>query len=452
MIKNYILTAFKIFQRRKFFTFASLFAISFTLVVLMVTVSLLENMFGPMPPESRANRILGVFKIQLRDNKGTRDYEGPPDIKIIDQYVRGMPGVEKVAVLDSGDSTKVVLQSGEKIKLRVKRTDAVFWEIMDFTFIEGHPYTEDDCKKNNFVAVINETIRNKIFGKRPALGKWIDIDSEKFRVVGVVKDVSSFRQIPFSEIWRPIVTQKQLAPPGYALLLAGSASDIPAIKAEFQSRLKERELPNPGVISFFNSENIHWKHITSRAETFFEMKTEGLRSGSLYSRLQGFFNMKGFAHISFNENPSDKPDIENYRPGSWVTILITTMFLFMLLPTINLANMNISRIMERGSEIGVRKAFGASSWILVGQFVTENVILTLVGGLLGFIFTLSVLHAITLSGWVPYGDFRINFRIFLYALSLTLCLGLISGVYPAWKMSRLHPVTALRGTMEGENR
>ena len=61
----------------------------------------------------------------------------------------------------------------------------------------------------------------------------------------------------------------------------------------------------------------------------------------------------------------------------------------MLLPTLNLVNINISRIMERASEIGVRKAFGASSRTLVGQFVVENIILTLVGGAFGLVLSAS---------------------------------------------------------------
>ena len=55
------------------------------------------------------------------------------------------------------------------------------------------------------------------------------------------------------------------------------------------------------------------------------------------------------------------------------------MLLFMLLPTLHLVNLNIGRIEERTSEIGVRKSFGASARTLVGQFVAENVLLTLVG-------------------------------------------------------------------------
>ena len=61
------------------------------------------------------------------------------------------------------------------------------------------------------------------------------------------------------------------------------------------------------------------------------------------------------------------------------------MVLFMLLPTVNLVNINLSRILDRSSEIGVRKAFGASSRTLVGQFVVENVVLTLIGAGIGLV-------------------------------------------------------------------
>jgi putative ABC transport system permease protein len=66
----------------------------------------------------------------------------------------------------------------------------------------------------------------------------------------------------------------------------------------------------------------------------------------------------------------------------------------MLLPTLNLVNVNITRIMERSSEIGVRKAFGASSRTLVYQFIVENLILTFLGGFIGMVLSRSgdVLH------------------------------------------------------------
>jgi putative ABC transport system permease protein len=120
--------------------------------------------------------------------------------------------------------------------------------------------------------------------------------------------------------------------------------------------------------------------------------------------------------------------------------------LFMLLPTLNLVNLSVSRILERASEIGVRKAFGASSQTLVQQFVVENVALTVVGGFLGFALSQLVLSALTASGFLAYAHFTLNGRIFMVGLALAVFFGVLSGAYPAWRMSRLHPVEALRGS------
>ena len=119
--------------------------------------------------------------------------------------------------------------------------------------------------------------------------------------------------------------------------------------------------------------------------------------------------------------------------------------LFMLLPAINLINLNISRILERSSEIGVRKAFGATSLDLVGQFLLENVVLTLTGGLIGLLASTWVLDIINRSGVIPHSHFHVNARVFVVAIALSILFGAISGVYPAWRMSRLDPVDALQG-------
>jgi putative ABC transport system permease protein len=138
-------------------------------------------------------------------------------------------------------------------------------------------------------------------------------------------------------------------------------------------------------------------------------------------------------------------DFKKDRRGQLISWLSLAALLFMLLPTVNLVNVNVSRILERASEIGIRKAFGASSWTLVGQFVIENVVLTLIGGAIGFLLSLAVLQGIVLSALIPYADFQVSYRVFGAGLAMALFFGLLSGVYPAWKMSRLHPVEALRG-------
>ena len=91
-----------------------------------------------------------------------------------------------------------------------------------------------------------------------------------------------------------------------------------------------------------------------------------------------------------------------------------------------------------------RTGFGASSRALVGQFVTENVILSLVGGAIGLLLSAVVMAVINHTEVIPDAQFHLNLRIFGYALLTAVFFGLLSGVYPAWRMSRLHPVDALR--------
>ena len=102
--------------------------------------------------------------------------------------------------------------------------------------------------------------------------------------------------------------------------------------------------------------------------------------------------------------------------------------------------------MEQAVELaGVRKAFGAPSRTLVLQFVTENVLLTFVGALVGLVLSALVLRAINASGVAGGLGLAMNLRIFAWGLLFALVFGVLSGVYPAWRMSRLHPVHALKG-------
>jgi putative ABC transport system permease protein len=121
------------------------------------------------------------------------------------------------------------------------------------------------------------------------------------------------------------------------------------------------------------------------------------------------------------------------------------MLVFMLLPALNLVNLNMGRIMERSAEIGVRKAFGATSLQLAGQLVVENVLLCLAGGLLGLACAQGVLWWLEASQLIPYLEVHINPTVFGCGMLLAFVFGLLSGAIPAWKMSRLDPVHALKG-------
>jgi putative ABC transport system permease protein len=129
------------------------------------------------------------------------------------------------------------------------------------------------------------------------------------------------------------------------------------------------------------------------------------------------------------------------------TIVLIFAFLFMLLPALNLVNINVSRIMERASEIGIRKAFGASAGTLTVQFVIENVILTIIGGGVALVLSSLVIAYLNRTGVgpIPNLSLTINWTVLGVALGLSLFFGLMSGVIPAFRMAKLPVAEALKG-------
>ena len=160
MLSSYLKIAFKVFLRRKIFTLISLFAVSATLVMLMVGVAIFDHIFGPSYPETRADRTLMVSMVKASHTDKNQNNTGPTSYGFLDRYVRTLQHVEKVAI--STHSLMALIQpvisfhEGAQVKSHLKRTDSVFWEIIEAEFLEGQPYSSDDVDRGSFVAVITK--------------------------------------------------------------------------------------------------------------------------------------------------------------------------------------------------------------------------------------------------------------------------------------------------------
>src|SRR6476661_5716564 len=159
MIRNYLKVALKVLGRRKFFTFISLFAISVTLLVLLVATALLDNVFATGAPEVHADRMLGVYRMTMKGPENTES--APVGYAFLDHYVRPMaklPSVERITITTFAESVVSYL-NGRKIQSSMRRTDGEFWRVLAFDFLEGEPFTTADDESGRRVAVISETTR-----------------------------------------------------------------------------------------------------------------------------------------------------------------------------------------------------------------------------------------------------------------------------------------------------
>lgn len=408
MLRHYLTLAVKVLLRRKVFTVINLFGIVATLTVFVLIAALFDHGLGPGAPETHRDRMLSVMRVNVFGQHMRMSASG--SYGLFDRYARDLPGAEYLSIFSNRISVDSFVD-GQKVSLVMKRTDADYWRVFDFAFVEGRPYGQRDVDAAEFAAVVTESARRDLLGPGEAVGRFVAVDGQRFQVVGVVTDVSEMRNLPYADIWVPLTTSK--TPPPRDGLLGGfqaavigeTPAALAGIRAEFDSRLARVERPAD----------------TDDVVAPFETAFEGLA--------RQFFA---------DEDASSKAP-------RLVALLVVAGLLLAFLPIVNLVNLNMSRILERSSEIGVRKAFGASSRALVAQFVVENVLLTLVGAVLAFLLSTVLLRAINDSGMIAHARLTMNIRVLAAGVAIALVFGVLSGVYPAWRMSRLHPVNALKG-------
>lgn len=409
MLKNYLKTAWAVLMRRKFFTFISLFGISLTLTILIVFTAFFDRVSSPGYPDMKRDRSLYINWIVQKNPKQAGMMKGPGSFYYMNHYVGSMKSPEKVAISSIFRATNTYVKN-KKLVINIKYTNDAWWEVLEYQFLEGKPYTAQQISNGDRVAVISEEIRDQYFGDGElAVGKYIDADNIRYRVAGVIKSVSVTSPFIYADMYLPYTVSKgdfrakSLSGEYTAIVLAKSRRDFPRIQEEYRQ-----------VVSKIPPQNKDFTDIKSYADPYLE----------------------SFTRV-FSKD-------ENSGLGFFMTVLSLVVFFLMLLPAINLVNVNVSRIMERSSEIGVRKAFGASSSVLALQFVVENVILTLLGGVLSVILSQLILSAINSSDLIPNTLLSINYRVLLYGFGACIFFGLLSGVYPAWRMSRLEVVDALK--------
>jgi putative ABC transport system permease protein len=406
MLKNYFKIAIAVLKRRKFFTFISLFGISFTLTILMVLAAFVDKVINDNYPDKKRDRLLYINSIEQRGEHAMNG--GSLSFYFLNHFAGSLKTPVKVAISSGASSTNTYVNN-KKITLYYKYTNADFWDVLDFDFLEGKPLSREQIKNGEHLAVISEHIKKEYFGDLPSvIGKYIEADNVQYKVCGVIKSVTMTDYMLYSDIYLPYTVSKSDYTNtdyggGYlGILMAASKAEVPKMREEYEEMVKRLPMPSK-----------EYNKIYSHADPFI---TAYVRTG--------------------NEEKSG------------VVIALTAIAVFvlliMLLPTLNLVNINITRIMERSSEIGVRKAFGASSRTLVYQFIVENLILTLLGGLIGILLSLIVLRIINSANLIPNLVLSLNMTVLFIALLTSLVFGLLSGVYPAWRMSRLNVVTALK--------
>ena len=442
MIVNYLKLAIKILWRKKFFTFISLFGISFTLMILTLLIAFLDNQMGANVPLSNKDRMVLLHKACMRKDQEVTYYDidtsvvdgvqvfdtvdvdvqsnssisnSTPSYYLLNTYFRDIDQTEKHAIFSDGMSFDTYVK-GKKLNLQALFCEADYWQIFDFKFLEGGPFQHSAVEDQQPVIVINETTRDEYFGYGvEALGKEMVVNKSHFKVIGVVAKVSNSNRIVSSDVFFPITHAPESAfimndfLGGFNMVyLLNNSNSVQTVKDQIDLIAENMDMPNP--------------------EEFDKLQITTSTISERQAQMMIYYE-------------------ESEKSYSYLTmVLLVVISFFILVPTLNLINVNVTRIMERSSEIGVRKAFGANVKDLLLQFIFENIIITLIGGVIGFILSIAAIQLLNDSEILPRTVLNFNLSVFFYGLLVTLVFGIISGITPAYKMSRLSIINALKNS------
>ena len=317
----------------------------------------------------------------------------------------GADDLEAVRTLQEIEqATPVIVQSTEVSTARLA-TQALVWgiepsarEIVSLKVLHGRMVNQQDIRSYSNVCLVDESFAKNAYGRNNIIGKKIQISCngtlEEFEVIGIIKTGSGLLQnfmgnyIP-TFIYVPYTTfQRSLGRESFVKVKEGS------------------DLEEAG------------KQIVASLEQ--------------YNSVQNAFAANNLA--------KQRDDLSNML--EIITLILTAVgAISLLVASLSIMTVMLVSVNERTREIGIKKAIGASRSSIMVEFLFEAVLISLIGCLTGLLLG----YAISASGATLMEiTFPLNSKTILPSVVFSLVTGIVFGVYPAYKASKLAPVDALR--------
>jgi predicted permease len=289
-----------------------------------------------------------------------------------------------------------VTGAGKPESIRAGRVSANFFSVLRVQPIRGRLFRpEEDHPGRNHEVILSYKLWQSRYGSDPnVLGRSIDLDGEPYTIVGVMGP--KMTKPDFAQIWTPL----------------GLTSKEASVRGEHHflgiARLK------PGVT-------------LGQAQT--QMNTISQRLERAYPE-----DDKGWGAVVYSMREDMVGDV---RPA--LLMMLGAVAFVLLIACANVANLVFARAYGRRKEIAIRSALGASRARLIQQVVSESLIVSLCGGALGLVaahFGIMLLLKFFADKLPRLGDIGLDFPVLAFTLALSVVTGLLSGLLPAWAITR----------------
>jgi putative ABC transport system permease protein len=438
MFGYYLLLAFQSLKRNKVLTALMILAIAVGIGASMTTLTVMHILSGdPLPGKSAQ-----IFYPQVDPDPDDNDHHEPRDVmdyhSAVDLWAAHR--ADRQALIAKA-AIRVIAPDANipALKLRTLATTADFFPMFDVPFQYGQAWNAADDDHRARVAVISDDLNNKLFGGADSVGRTLRIHNSDVRIVGVLKP------------WRPS--------PLFYNVAGGRFAD--GDTGDFYTK------PEDVMIPFSTGQDVNTNHFdpftcwhvtapnASQQNSpcmwvSLWVQLDDASKVSAYRRFiadyaaqqmaLGRFNHAGNTRmrslvewLDFNRVVPDDVKLE-----TWLALSFLIICLF------NTVGLLLAKFLQRGGEIGVRRALGATRVAVFGQCLMEAAVVGLLGGFGGWLLTLLGLWIVRRQP-TAYADMaHLDLPMFLVTFAAAIVATLFAGLLPAFRASRVAPALQLK--------
>jgi len=307
-----------------------------------------------------------------------------------------------------------------------------FFAMFDVPFLHGQPWSAEDDARGADVVVLSRASAEKMFGDASPVGQQLQLMGFAYTVVGV------------TDHWAPLPRYYKLI--GGNRFGAGEEFFIPLASAV------RHETPHSGSMSCTANRDNGFAALLRSECTWLQFWFE-LRSGSERGDLQAYIDNYTADQRKLGRIPRGAPN-KLYDVMAWMEELNVIgndsrlsawlAFGFLLLCLVNTIGLLLAKFSVRASEIGIRRALGASRRDIFRQFLIETGVVGLAGGALGVVLAFGALALIGMQGKGVAAFARMDWQMLLLTFVLSVAAALLAGLLPTWRACHVAPAIQLK--------
>jgi putative ABC transport system permease protein len=308
-------------------------------------------------------------------------------------------------VVEQGSSESVKFDTVTLDGVAILGTTPDFPSVRDMTIESGRYFNQTDLDRTQKVAVLGSSLAEELFGETPPIGQIVTVGNTKLTVIGVFEEKGLVGDTDFdSRIYMPITVVFQKFTPSQFARIRGDRVRTITVEVDSETPLEDIILQTELLLAK--------RHDVSLEEPDFAIQTQ-----------------------------QDIIQTQEATTAAFRNLLTWVAAVSLLVGGIGIMNIMLVSVTERTREIGIRQSVGASPNDVRYQFLTEALLLSLVGGLIGVV--------VGISGAYIFGELGgmrtvIVPTSILLAFSSAAAVGIFFGYYPANKAANLDPIEALR--------